>query len=170
MPLHVLMLSSPATCALLQGAIRMLCARCPSLEAMMHTWQVTAETVLYASEDNLKIKSMMLHPEDHVLKTNKPPPNHKMYGLYCKLEALKQKQEDEKRAGKNKSLAMAARATVASQVAKSQERLRREAALGEDQTLGNMSSMTLAAELSESSTMSARYGQEVNPCCCASWR
>lgn len=137
----------------------MLCLERPDVEMVRLTWRVSKETVLYASEDNLKLKSLMLHPEDWRPKLNKPPPDHKMYGLYCRLEAMKQKQEDAKRAGKNQSLARAARESITAKMAErpSHERLKSGRAQPDEPPLTQMSSMTLTAEFSGSSTASAEY-------------
>jgi len=80
-----------------------------------------------------------------------------MYGLYCRLEAMKQKQEDAKRAGKNQSLARAARESITAKMAErpSHERLKSGRAQPDEPPLTQMSSMTLTAEFSGSSTASA---------------
>lgn len=135
-------------------AIRVLAAACGDSRIMMHTWQPSAESVLYVSEDNLKTTSLAMHPEDPRPKS-KPPPEHKMFALWCKLEAIKEKEAMRKRMGAAQGVSTVAQETSELYVNKIQARMKAEKSLELDQTLGHMSSLSVSAELSGTSAMSA---------------
>jgi hypothetical protein len=122
---------------------------------MMHTWQPSAEFVLYVSEDNLKTTSLAMHPEDPRPKS-KPPPEHKMFALWCRLEAIKEKEAMRKRMGAAQGVSTVAQETSELYVNKIQARVKAEKSLEPDQTLGHMSSLSVSAELSGTSAMSAK--------------